>query len=173
MTAACNRHFRPSRSALTLEDEIDISRGDLLVHPDNLPRQERHFEAMMVWMDEQDMSPETQFIIKHNGMTTKARVDAIRYQVDVNTLEKLPGEAFALNEMGRAVITTVKPLHFDPYAKNHHAGSFILIDPVTHNTSAVGMIIDKLDPVELPSRITDMDQKQIDRGQGLVSRDAV
>ncbi len=164
--------FPPQSVTLTLADEIDISRGDLLVHPDNQPRHERHFEAMMVWMDEQDMEPETQFIIKHNGMITKARVDAIRYQVDVNTLEKLPGEAFSLNEMGRAVITTVKPLHFDPYAKNHQTGSFILIDPVTHNTSAVGMIIDKLDPVELPSRITDMDQKQIDRGQGLVSRDA-
>ena len=163
--------FPPQSVALTLEDEIDISRGDVLVHPDNLPRAERHFEAMMVWMDEQAMAPETQFLIRHSGMTTRARIDEIRYEVDVNTLERSPKEFFTLNEMGRVVLTTVKPLHFDPYAKNHQTGAFVLIDPVTHNTSAVGMIIDKLDPVDLPSRITDMDKEQIERGMGLVSHE--
>ena len=164
--------FPPQSVTITLEDEIDVSRGDMLVHPDNLPRVDRHFEAMMVWMDEQPMTRETQFLIKHNSLTTKARIDAIRYQVDVNTLEKSEIEVFSLNEMGRVVITTVKPIYFDPYARNHHTGSFVLIDPVTHNTVAVGMIIDKLDPIDLPSRITDMDQAQIARGQGLISKEA-
>jgi len=160
--------FPPQSVTLTLEDEIDISRGDVLVHPDNLPRAERHFEAMMVWMDEEAMARETLFYIKHNTQTTKARIDEIRYQVDVNTLEKSPADTFALNEMGRVVITTVKPLHFDPYETNHHTGSFVLIDPVTNNTVAVGMIIDRMDPADLPSRITQMDEEQIERGQGLI-----
>ena len=160
--------FPPQSVTITLEDEIDISRGDLLVHTDNLPRNERHFEAMMVWMDETPMARETLFFIKNNTRTTKARIDSIRYQVDVNTLEKTPAEAFSLNEMGRVVLTTVKPLHFDPYDKNHHTGSFILVDPVTHNTVAVGMIIDKMDPAELPSRITQRDEEQIERGHGLI-----
>ncbi|MFO7874370.1 MAG: sulfate adenylyltransferase subunit CysN [Bacteroidales bacterium] len=164
--------FPPQSVNITLEDELDISRGDILVHSDNLPKIERHFEAMMVWMDDQPMAPETQYLIKHNTLTTKARIDTIRYQVDVNTLEKTSIEALSLNEIGRVVITTVKPLHFDPYVRNHHTGSFVLIDPVTHNTAAVGMIIDKLDPIDLPSRITDMDQDRIARGQGLINKEA-
>ncbi len=164
--------FPPQSVNITLEDELDVSRGDILVHSDNLPKIERHFEAMMVWMDDQPMAPETQYLVKHNTLTTKARIDTIRYQVDVNTLEKTSIEALSLNEIGRVVITTVKPLNFDPYVRNHHTGSFVLIDPVTHNTAAVGMIIDKLDPIDLPSRITDMDQARITRGQGLITGEA-
>ena len=136
--------FPPQSVTVTLEDEIDISRGDMLVHPDNLPRVERQFEAMLVWMDETDMNLSTQFYIKQANNNTKARIDEIKYKVDVNTLEKSNIEKFKLNEIGRVVITTTKPLFFDPYKKNKQTGSFILIDPVTHNTCAVGMIIDKL-----------------------------
>lgn len=162
--------FPPQAITVTLEDEIDVSRGDMLVHPDNLPRVERHFEAMLVWMDEKPMDPETQFYIKHTSNTTKARIDDIRYRIDVNTLEKKNVDAFDLNEIGRAVITTMKPIFFDPYEKNANTGSFILIDPVSHNTSAVGMILGKLSDRDLPSRITDMDREKIYRGEALVAK---
>jgi bifunctional enzyme CysN/CysC len=160
--------FPPQSATITLEDEIDISRGDMIVHPDNLPLIERHFEAMMVWMDEKPMKSETQYFIKLNTNTTKARIDTIQYKIDVNTLEKTPIERFTLNDIGRVVITTNKPVLFDPYKRNHGTGAFFLIDPMTNNTSAVGMIINELKERDLPSRITDMDRKKIDRGECLI-----
>lgn len=163
--------FPPQSVTLTLEDEIDVSRGEMLVHPDNLPMIERHFEAHLVWMDEKPMNPETQFYIKHNANTTKVRIDQIKYKIDVNTLEKSGVEFFELNEIGRVVLTTVKPIFFDPYKKNRETGSFVLIDPVSNNTSAVGMIIDELKDKDLPSRITDMDKQKIERGEALILQD--
>ena len=110
--------FPPQSVTITLNDEIDISRGDMLVHPNNLPKVERHFEAMLVWMDESPMKNGTQFLIKHTSQTTKARIDKIQHLVDVNTLEKRNSDKFELNEIGRVVITTTKPLFFDAYKKN-------------------------------------------------------
>ena len=163
--------FPPQSVTVTLEDEIDISRGDMLVHPDNQPRMERQFEAMLVWMDVNPMNLTTQFYIKHTTNTTKARIDQVKYKVDVNSLEKLSIEHLSLNEIGRVVITTSKPIFFDPYKKNRQTGSFILIDPITHNTCAVGMIIDRLDSKSLSSRITDMDKEKIAQGKSLIQRD--
>lgn len=160
--------FPPQAVTVTLEDEIDISRGDMLVHPDNIPHIERHFEAMLVWMDEKSMDLSTQFYIKQTTNTTKARIDDIRYKIDVNSLEKHPIERFHLNDIGRVVITTTKPLYFDPYKKNRRTGSFILIDPITHNTCAVGMILDKMSSRDLPSRITDADKSRIASGIPLI-----
>ncbi|QIA09171.1 sulfate adenylyltransferase subunit CysN [Draconibacterium halophilum] len=160
--------FPPQSVTVTLEDEIDISRGDMLVHPDNLPRMDRQFEAMLVWMDENNMNLSTQFYIKQANNTTKARIDEIKYKVDVNTLDKSKIDKLNLNEIGRAVITTTKPLFFDPYKKNKQTGAFILIDPVTHNTCAVGMIIDRLESKNLPSRITDVDKAKIAKGEALI-----
>ncbi len=163
--------FPPQSVTVTLEDEIDISRGDMLVHPDNLPRVERQFEAMLVWMDENEMNLSTQFYIKQANNTTKARIDEVKYKVDVNSLEKSNIDVFKLNEIGRVVLTTTKPLFFDPYKKNKQTGSFILIDPVTHNTCAVGMIIDRLGSENLPSRITDVDKEKIALGKSLIKKD--
>ena len=163
--------FPPQSVTVTLQDEIDISRGEMLVHPDNLPHIERQFEAMLVWMDEKPMNPNGQFYIKHNTNTTRARFDAIRYKVDVNSLERSEVSHFELNEIGRVVITTVKPLFFDPYKKNRQTGSFVLIDPISHNTCAVGMIIDKIHADGLPQRITDDEKQKIDKGIGLISQE--
>ena len=135
--------FPPQSVALTLEDEIDISRGDMLVHPNNLPRTARTFEAMLVWMDEKPMLKSTAFFLKHTTRTTRATIDRIRYRTDVNTLRKNEATSLALNEIGRVTITCGQPLFFDPYMKNHTTGSFIMIDPVTNFTAAVGMIIDR------------------------------
>lgn len=143
--------FPPLCVTLTLEDEIDISRGEMIVHPDNLPISDRNFEAMLVWMDEEEMDVNKQFYIKQTTNTTRARVDSIRYKVDVNTMEHSSVDKLKLNEIGRVVFTTGKELFFDPYARNKQTGAFILIDPITNNTSAVGMIIDRVDAKDMVS----------------------
>ncbi len=137
--------FPPQSVTITLEDEIDISRGEMIVHPDNLPHIGRHFTTMLVWMDEEPMDTGKQFFLKHNTNTTRATICAIRNRVDVNTLEEKPGKPFQLNEIGQVDILTAKTLFFDAYAKNRQTGAFILIDPITNNTSAVGMILAPLD----------------------------
>ena len=163
--------FPPQSASFTLEDEIDISRGEMVVYPQSRPRVERHFESMLVWMDEKPMDPYTQFYIKHNTHATKARIDEIRYKIDVNTLERSEIDHFELNEIGRVVMTTTKPLLFDPYQKNRQTGSFILIDPVSHNTVAVGMIIDKLSSDRLPNRITDQEKAHIIKSGSLITKE--
>ena len=143
--------YPPLCVTLTLEDEIDISRGEMLVHPDNLPISDRNFEAMLVWMDEEEMDVNKSFYIKQTTHTTRARVDSIRYKVDVNTMEHSSVDKLQLNEIGRVVFTTGKELFFDPYARNKQTGAFILIDPITNNTSAVGMIIDRVNARDMVS----------------------
>lgn len=150
--------FPPQCVTLTLEDEIDVSRGEMLVHPDNLPLVGRNFEAMLVWMDEERMVMDKSFFLKQTTNTSRCRVDSIKYKVDVNTMEQLSidnGQLTAdtlpmeLNQIARVVLTTSKELFFDPYTKNKATGSFILIDPITNNTSAVGMIIDRVADEEM------------------------
>ncbi|MEA3285798.1 MAG: sulfate adenylyltransferase subunit CysN [Candidatus Marinimicrobia bacterium] len=155
--------FPPQSIMLTLEDEIDISRGDMLVRRNNQPQVERHFEAMLVWMDEAPLDTNQQFIIKHTTQKTKARIDTIRYIIDVNTLHRSEKSEFQLNEIGRVVITSSRPLLFDSYRKNRQTGSFILIDPLTNNTVAVGMIIDRVSSETLPSKIAYQHGAEIDR----------
>ncbi len=141
--------FCPQSITITLEDEIDISRGEMLVKPDNLPFVGRHLQAKLVWMDEEPMDRNKQFFLKANTNTTRATVSAIDYRIDVNTMEHLPGQDFKLNEIGQVQITTAKTLFFDPYTMNRATGAFILIDPITNNTCAVGMIEKQLDEANL------------------------
>jgi bifunctional enzyme CysN/CysC len=165
-----DKAFPPQSVTITLEDEIDISRGEMLVHPDNMPKIGRQFEAMLVWMDEEPMDLQKQYYLKHNSNGNKARIDMVRYRTDVNSLDNHQVETLSLNEIGRVVITTVKPLLYDLYLKNRQTGSFVLIDPLTHNTAAVGMIIERLNLEEMPSRIDDMDKARIERGVGLITK---
>ena len=160
--------YPPEAVTVTLADEIDLSRGDMLVHPNNLPKIDRHLEAHMVWMDETPMNPDIQFFIKQTTNSTKARIDSIQYKIDVNTLEKTEVDHLELNEIGRVVLTTNKPMFFDPYKKNRNTGAFILIDPVTQNTCAVGMIIDRFTGKELKVHITGTDKEKIVKGTSLV-----
>lgn len=141
--------FPPQSVTLTLEDEIDVSRGEMLVHPDNLPTVDRNFEAMLVWMDEEPMDVNKSFFIKQTTNTSRARIDNIRYKVDVNTMEHSSVSFLSLNEIARVVFTTAKELFFDPYQQNKSCGSFILIDPITNNTSAVGMIINRVEAKDM------------------------
>lgn len=146
--------FPPQCVTLTLEDEIDVSRGEMLVHPENRPCVDRNFEAMMVWMDEESMDINKSFFIKHTTNLSRTRIDSIKYKVDVNTMEHLSLEnemltpetlPLQLNQIACVVLTTAKELFFDSYQKNKACGAFILIDPITNNTSAVGMIIDRVE----------------------------
>ncbi len=146
--------FPPQCVTLALEDEIDVSRGEMLVHPENLPCVDRNFEAMMVWMDEESMDINKSFFIKHTTNLSRTRIDSIKYKVDVNTMEHLSLEnemltpetlPLQLNQIACVVLTTAKELFFDSYQKNKACGAFILIDPITNNTSAVGMIIDRVE----------------------------
>ena len=150
--------FPPQSVTLTLEDEIDVSRGEMLVHPDNLPMEDRNFEAMLVWMDEEPMDANKSFFIKQTTNLSRAHIDTIKYKVDVNTMEHLSLEngkltrdtlPMQLNQIARVVFTTAKELFFDPYQKNKATGAFILIDPITNNTSAVGMIIDRVESKDM------------------------
>lgn len=150
--------FPPQSVTLTLDDEIDVSRGEMLVHSDNLPVVGRNFEAMLVWMDEEPMDLNKSFFIKQTTSLSRSRIDHIKYKVDVNTMEhasvengKLTEETLPmqLNQIARVVLTTAKELFFDAYQKNKACGSFILIDPITNNTSAVGMILGKVEDKEL------------------------
>lgn len=138
-----NEAFPPQSVTITLEDEIDASRGDMFVYPDNLPMVTQHIHAHLVWMDEKPMDQDTQFFVKHANNLTRAFIDNIHHKIDVNSMEKKGNDVFQLNDIGKVDITTAKPLFVDPYKRNHITGSFILIDPITHNTSAVGMIIGK------------------------------
>ena len=137
--------FPPQSVTLQLEDEIDISRGEMLVHPDNLPNQRRTFEAMLVWMDEEPMDKSKDFYLKHTTNTSRSRIDKVVYRVDVNTMEHSDAELLQLNEIGLVTFQTSKPLFFDAYKINKPTGSFVLIDPITNNTSAVGMIVRPLE----------------------------
>ena len=133
--------FAPQSVVLTLHDEIDISRGNMIVRKDNLPLVGTHLEASICWMDERALSKATSYILKHTTRSVRAFVTRILYKIDVNTLHRERGvETFLLNEIGRVEIRLASPIFFDPYKANHGTGSFILIDPLTNNTVAAGMI---------------------------------
>jgi bifunctional enzyme CysN/CysC len=145
--------FPPMAVTVTLADEIDISRGDMLVHRHNVPHVERHFEAMVVWMSETPMDLNESYLVKHTSKLVRSRVDEVRYKVDINTLNRAGKGPLALNEIGRVVFTTTTPLFFDSYEKNRATGSFILIHPITNGTVAAGMIIEREPEDQLPARV--------------------
>jgi bifunctional enzyme CysN/CysC len=132
--------FANQSVVLQLEDEIDISRGDMIVRKNNLPQVNNRFEAIICWMDETPSSRGTHYILKHTTRKVKAFIDKVAYRIDVNTLHREQADTFNLNEIGRVEIKTSLPLYFDNYKNNQATGSFILIDPLTNLTVAAGMI---------------------------------
>ncbi|SHI72005.1 sulfate adenylyltransferase subunit 1 [Rubritalea squalenifaciens DSM 18772] len=134
--------FAPQSVSITLADEIDISRGDMIVKPNNPPHSTQDLEAMVCWFGDTPMAARGKYIIRHTEQETKAMVQSLDYQVDVNTFHKLDEvETLKMNDIGRIKVRTAKALHVDSYSKNRHTGSFILIDPQTNATVAAGMII--------------------------------
>ncbi|HWR54586.1 MAG TPA: sulfate adenylyltransferase subunit CysN [Bryobacteraceae bacterium] len=142
--------FAPMPATICLEDELDVSRGDMLVHPVDLPHVSRHFEATVVWMNDQPLRRDRPYLLKHTTQQLAATVVAVRHRIDINTLAEEPAERLELNEIGRVAIETTRPAFFDSYAANRRTGSFILIDPISNATVAAGMIQDPR-----PERVAD------------------
>ncbi|OCX98010.1 MAG: bifunctional sulfate adenylyltransferase subunit 1/adenylylsulfate kinase [Pseudomonas sp. K35] len=130
---------------LTLEDEIDVSRGDMLVHADNLPRIADSFDAMLVWMGEEPMLPGKKYDIKRATSYVPGSIASIAHTVDVNTLEQGPASSLQLNEIGKVRVSLDTSIALDGYAQNRTTGAFIVIDRLTNGTVGAGMII--ADPV--------------------------
>lgn len=134
--------FAPQSVTITLEDEIDLSRGDMMVRTEqSQPNMGHHFRAMMVWMDEQELDMSKNFFLKHTTNTSRAHIAEIHHRVDINTGEHLPSSGMRLNEIAEVSVSTTSTLIYDSYRMNRQTGAFIVIDPITNFTSAVGMII--------------------------------
>ena len=132
--------FPPMSVTLTLEDEIDLSRGDMLVSPAHPPRVSRHFDAMVVWFNAEPTEPGKSYLLKHTSRTVRAKALQFRYRVNVNTLAQEPVSSLHMNDIAYVEFETVSPLFFDPYTENRITGSFILIDPISNATLGAGMI---------------------------------
>jgi bifunctional enzyme CysN/CysC len=143
-TGPVDEAFPPMAVAISLADDIDISRGDMLARPQNQPEATREFDAMVCWMaDEATLEPGREYIIKHTTRTTRARVTALDYRLDVNSLHRdKSATALKLNELGRVSLRTTVPLLLDEYTRNPATGSFILIHPESNATVAAGMVRD-------------------------------
>jgi len=126
---------------ITLEDEIDVSRGDMLVHGDNRPQVVDSFDAMLVWMAEEPMLPGKKYDIKRATSYVPGSIASIAHRVDVNTLEEGAASSLQLNEIGQVRIALDAPIALDGYAHNRTTGSFIIIDRLTNGTVGAGMII--------------------------------
>ncbi len=166
--------FPPLSAIVTLEDEIDISRGDMLVHPHNLPTVDRRFEAMVVWMSEQPMKPGTPYVIKHTTQRVPGTISELRYQVDVNTLRREQSAGLNLNEIGRCVVETARPVCYDAYKNNRSTGAFIVIDRITNNTVGAGMIIEReqsSQQMEPQRRVTEVRSQNIGTHASPVTED--
>jgi len=130
----------PMSVTLTLADEIDISRGDMIVSG-RPPQSARMIDATMVWFDAHPLDPAHDYLVKHTSQTIPARVDGVRHLINVATLETEAATSLAMNEIGVVRIAAAKPLFFDAYKENRVTGSFILIDRKTNHTAGAGMIL--------------------------------
>jgi bifunctional enzyme CysN/CysC/sulfate adenylyltransferase subunit 1 len=141
----------PQSVTVELDDEIDLSRGEMLVAvPDraslaNLPQVSRRFRAMVVWMHEEPLRVGRTFVAKHTTRTVRATVRAIRYRVDVNSLDEVAADHLAMNEIAEVEFETNLPLFFDAYKENRWTGSLILIDALSNATVGAAMIVDAVD----------------------------
>ena len=132
--------FPPMSVTVCLEDEVDVSRGDMLVPLQHPPHAARRFEAMLVWMNQKPLEPGRPYLIKHTTQQAGATVTAVRHRVNINTLEQELVDRLGFNEIGAVLVEAKRPLFFDAYDKNRATGAFILIDPLTNETLAAGMI---------------------------------
>ncbi len=133
--------FPPLAVTLTLEDEIDISRGDMLVHPNNAPYYSDRVDAQIVWMGEEPMQPGKQYLFKQATRKASGSISNLRFKIDVNTLEQKQADLLSLNEIGRCELSLSQRIAFDSYKANPGTGAFIIIDRLTNVTVGAGMIV--------------------------------
>ena len=128
-----------------LEDELDIGRGDLLVHPGNVPKEYKELEVMVVWTGDEILSPGNVLQLKHGTQWVKARCESVRYKVDPNTLRQEVTDRLSLNEIGRIRLSLFRPVFADAYTRNRSLGSIIIVSSVTNDTIAAAIIVDRTD----------------------------
>jgi sulfate adenylyltransferase subunit 1 len=147
---------------LKLEDEIDISRGDMLVSPDAPPTVSRHFRATVVWLNEMALQLDRTYLLKHTTRQVKAAVTRIHYRVDINTLSHESAPELSMNGIASVEVETSSPLFFDSYRVSRLTGSFILVDPLSNATVGAGMIERDLSPhlMEVVGDATDISDAQ-------------
>jgi sulfate adenylyltransferase subunit 1 len=134
--------YSPLSVSITLQDEIDISRGDMIVKPNNQPHVSQDVEAMICWFSEKKLNPRGKYILRHTTKEVKAAVKDVRYTMNINTLHKNEEDLeFTLNTIGRISLRTASPLFYDSYRRNRLTGSFVLIDEFSNETVAAGMIV--------------------------------
>ena len=136
--------FPPLSIALEIEDNIDISRGDVFVRSNNLPDIGCDVEAMVVWMDHAPLKEEAQYMAKHGSSYVPCSIESIRYKYDINTLKRIDSNSLEINEIGRVAISFNRPITFDSYSRNRSTGGLILIDKISNLTVGAGMIMDRL-----------------------------
>ena len=150
--------FPPQAITVTLEDEIDASRGDMLVHvpeeSDHPPHVGTRFNAYIVWMNEAPLIPGKAYFLKHATRTVSGSVSRIHYRVDVNSLERVEVSQLKLNGIAHCEFTVTAPLAFDPYARSKGTGAFILIDRLTNGTVGAGMIVGAEEDPDAARRVT-------------------
>ncbi len=147
-----DRAYTPMSVTLCLEDEIDISRGDMIARPDNTPYVRQDVDVMMCWMHEQPMQVGRKYAFKHTSKTGRCVVRSLPFRVDIQTLERDPeAETLALNEIGRVSLMTTVPLAHDAYSRNRYTGSLVLIDEATNITVGAGLICEPTKAPELPA----------------------
>jgi len=134
--------FAPMSVSITLTDDIDISRGDMLVKKNNQPHALQEFDAMLCWLHNDTAKPRAKYTILHTSNEQKAMIKEVVYKIDINTYDRLEeNKSLQMNDIGRITIRTTRPLMVDEYRDNRITGSFVLIDDATHETVAAGMII--------------------------------
>jgi len=132
--------YAPTSVTLTLEDEIDISRGDMFVSTNSQPKVAKEFRAKLCWLAEEPLDKSRKYLVKHTTRTAKCLFSSLEHRIDVNTLELHPIEKIGMNDIAQVVIKTQQPLAIDSYDEDRATGSFIVIDEATNNTVAAGMI---------------------------------
>jgi sulfate adenylyltransferase subunit 1 len=134
--------YAPQSVVLHLEDDIDISRGDLIVHSENLPQVSQELEVLLCWMDNKPLAPGKKYLLQINSRVVRAVVKSIDYKLDVNTLQKdYSAEQAQLNDIIKATIKTASPIPYDSYKKHRENGGAILIDENSNVTVGAGMIL--------------------------------
>lgn len=134
--------FAPMSVSITLEDDIDVSRGDMIVKSNNKPEQSQEFDAMICWLNGKSAQPRAKYSILHTSNEQKAMIKEVVYKVNINTYERIEDDQdLNMNDIGRIKIKTTRPIMMDSYRENRYTGSFILIDEGTNETVAAGMIV--------------------------------
>ena len=137
--------FAPMATTITLEDEIDISRGDMIVKSSDIPKVSNHLGAMIVWMDEKPLVLNQNYVIKRATSVLNGAINSIVFKKNINTFEEINADMLELNDIAKCTISLDREIAVDPYHENRYTGSFIIIDKYTNSTVGAGMIVESIE----------------------------